>query len=230
MNTIVNAKLILPNGQIPCIKTNLSSQLGEFQYQCRIDVGCIVLEIVNEIDENIIFPIAKNILDRVVVSLVLTYGAGLICIIENCILCTGEKIDYNLNGAFGASTFKGLDSKASFEVVIDLIMENYQFYLALRDINFGLIDHDECPFFFYRAIESMAKLVCKKEEKLTATNWTCFHEKLKTSKDDLKLLKLKGDSFRHAERNSFDASDHSAMWKTVHLFLTKTINYLVEQK
>jgi hypothetical protein len=185
---------------------------------------------VNDVDKNIIFLIAKNILDRVNTSLVLTYGSGLIFIIENCILCTGEKIDYDLNGAFGASTFKGLDSKASFEVFIKLIMENYQFYLALRDINFGLIDHDECPFFFYRAIESMAKLVCNKEGKLTKSDWNEFHKKLATSKNDLELLKSKADSFRHAEREFFDASDHSAMWKTVHLFLTKIINYLVEQK
>ena len=117
------------------------------------------------------------------------------------------------------------------EEVYDLISGNSQLRYAVRDFNQGLIYSQDCPYLFYRAIETLARLVCGKDDfqGLTRKDWKVFHKRIGTTYDDLKELHTFTKRRHHEPQAHFNKWQHLEMMRIARLFIMRTIEYLSER-
>lgn len=97
---------------------------------------------------------------------------------------------------------------------------------SLRDFNHGLLEREDCPFMFYRAIETVGRAVAGQQEK-SDLNWPEMHRRLGTSRSDLAILERLRNDHGHGAHTYFSASEHGDMksaWKRV---IEQAVHYLL---
>jgi len=116
--------------------------------------------------------------------------------------------------------------------VYTLISNNAQLRYAIRDFNQGMVYCQDSPYLFYRAIETMARLTCGKDDfqNLGKRDWRLFHKRIGTTYDDLKELHNFMKRQRHGPYICFKRHQYIGMMGTVRLFFTRTIQYLLEEE
>jgi len=232
MSTVVCGTLRLTNGQAPSIFDDLSgtAKVGnvDVAYRCTIFGGHIVVEYTGglqeeEIDE--VFRVTRHLVDNRVLCRVLIEGIGLSYTLEYCRKPPGEII---LAAPDQAPQVEELE--ADVKTFFNLMGSKADLRYAIRDFNQGLIDRESCPFLFYRAIETCARVVSGTAGKLTSEAWKGFHSKIGTGRGDMKLLEEFDDKHRHGIHEYFTREQHLSMMWTARHFLLKTVSYLLRQE
>ena len=106
---------------------------------------------------------------------------------------------------------------------------------AVRDFNQGLLDRENCPFLFHRATETLAKLICSREE-LSKKDWDDFYQKLGVSETEitnLEILEIKEKithPHHHGNHVFFSKEEYLKMLRNVRLVLSRTIQLIINQK
>ncbi len=231
--TLVSGTLRLANGQpphVPCFQASgrAAAPDGEVTYQCTILGGHILVELsgsVLERDQPVdhIVDFVRDLIDALVLTEVAMHGVGMHSTIEYCRKYNGEVslagVDRSPHLAVVPADAKG---------ILDLIGPMPRLRWALRDYNQGLVDRKDCPFFFYRAIETFAKVVTNKDD-LSGEDWAEFHSKLGTQRADMTLLEDLSKKHRHGTRPDFSKDQHSTMLETVGRFVTSALKCLLAQ-
>ena len=163
--------------------------------------------------------IGKRIIGTTVSGLVMENGIGLTFTIES-LLRPPSLFPASVDQAPIASKHVSWSDCLTVSGIFD------QFDWALRDFNTGLIDRENCPFFFYRCIESLA-LAVSKEEEIGKGAWEKFHAALGTSRSEFPTIMKFGKKHRHGTRLVFKANDHLEMMREVRNILTWTHAYLL---
>ena len=175
MSTIVVGTVQMSNGQVPNFYNETNGSLIKNEktvnYQVKIINGHIFVEYDDpfqneDVDE--IFRTTRYLLDTTILSVILSEKVGLLCSLESCKLESGEIISAIPDRA--PTTEKLVFSQHD---LLSFIGKRPRLRYAIRDLNQGLLNREDCPFFFFRAIETLAKEVCDKE-RLVKKDWDSF--------------------------------------------------------
>jgi hypothetical protein len=230
ISTIICGTLRLSNGQVPDIfidwpgkiKTDKDDEIG---FRCKILSGHIIVEYFHSLkDEDIdeVFRMTRHLVDYTILTKILFERIGLLYTLETCKRDTGEIVNAIPDRAPAVE-----DIQISFSDVLNLIGADHRLRYALKDFNQGLITREDCPFYFYRSIETLAKAVCKKD-KINRKDWNEFHLKVGTTKKDMDLLLSFNLEHRHGTHLEFNKDQHLKMMKTVNYFITSTLRYFLK--
>jgi hypothetical protein len=228
---LVSGTLRLPNGELPDYFANKSETVrmatGDLSCEGTILGGHITVKIEGpqiEVLDDEVLRIAGYIIDNLVLTKTVIEGVGASYTIENYWKDTGFVSRISPDQAPSAET-----TALEEEKVYDLISQNSQLRYAVRDFNQGLIYCQDCPYLFYRAIETLARLVCGKDgfQNLSKKDWRVFHKKIGTKYDDLKELHDFARRRHHEPQAHFTGHQHLAMMKAARLFLMRTIAYFL---
>lgn len=96
---------------------------------------------------------------------------------------------------------------------------------ALKDFNHGLLEREDCPFMFYRAIETIGRVVIGQQEQ-SDLNWTEVHRRLGTSRSDLTILERLRNDHGHGSHTYFSRAEHDDMKNACNRVLERAIGYL----
>ncbi|MDE2589110.1 MAG: hypothetical protein KGL95_05545 [Patescibacteria group bacterium] len=230
MATIVVGSLILSNGQSPHIFIEVEGYAvvnnEKTEYVSKIIGSHIIIEfpnsLKNENETDDIFRISRHIIDNMILSQTVIVGSGLSYTVEYCKKSNVEMIL--------ATPDHAPDDKIKIPDLPDIyqiIGENSEIRYAIRDFNSGLIDRENCPLYFYRCIESLAKSITKKEDNnLESKDWEQFHSVLETKREDMKTLEEFNPSHRHGSHSFFTKEQHLEMMKETQFFIKKVLNHL----
>jgi len=232
MTTYVSGTLRLANGQGPhplfiSVDGAIQVDKATMPYQLEILGGHIMLRFprgFQEEDHNVdeLFRFARHIVDNAILSQIALEGVGLSYTLDYCRTRDGKVLILDPDRA------PQIDGIAlSFGDVLELTGSRAQLRYAIRDFNQGLIDREDCPFFFYRAIEILAKTITNKEE-LDAKDWNDFHGKIGTTRDDMKALEAVNAKHRHGTHSYFTKEEHLIMLRTVKYFMLKSLKHLLQ--
>jgi hypothetical protein len=232
MSTSVSGSLRLLNGQVPNLNFELNGILKiekeDVEWQCRILGGHFIVEFPNwptkHQDDDEIFRVAQTLIDNMILCPIVDEGVGLSYTLEHCKKWNGEII---LKKPDQAPQIE--DIQIDRDRIFNLIGGQPELRYAIRDFNQGLLDRENCPILFYRAIETLAKLFTNKE-KLEAKDWNTFHLKLHTERSDMETLKRIADNHRHGTHIYFTKDEHLIMMRTVRYFLMKSIAFLLSSQ
>lgn len=229
---VVSGTVKLSNGQTPSIYVKLPGAIRlheqEIDYECIIIGGNITVIFPVGICEDIldeIFRITRHIIDNAILALAINYGIGLLYTLDFCRTSCGDVVQALPDQVPKEDATETL----AYYDIYKLMGVRPDLRYAIRDYNQGLIQREDCPIFFYRAIETMAKIVCNKESDITKADWDNYHKKIGTSFDEMKVLYHINKSHRHGTHNSFTKEDHVAMLISINHFIVKTIKYLNKQ-
>jgi len=232
MSTMVSGSLKLPNGRAPDVFFKVSDasiqwNKGNISYECNILGGHILVEFLegleeNEIDDEI-FRLAKYIIDNIVLTQTVLQGVGLSYTVEYCWKGKSEIV-----AAIPDKAPDTGDIQVNHQEIFRLMGIFPLLRYAVRDFNQGLIDREDCPFFFYRAIETLAKLICHTTDDLEPKDWSNFHNKIGTSLSEMRELIELNKNHRHGIHKFFTKDQHLIMMRTVKHFLVKSIQFLYE--
>lgn len=175
-----------------------------------------------EVDE--IFRSSRHLLDNTVLSRVVTEGIGLLCTLDYCVTSGGGVVPANPDSA------PDVDVEIDRETVTRLVGTIPSLRYAVRDFNQGLLHREDCPIYFYRAIEALAKVVCKREDRLGKRDWKDYHSQIGTTTPDLQRLLDINKKHRHGTRIGFTREDHIQMMRAARLFLARTIQFLEQHE
>ena len=110
---------------------------------------------------------------------------------------------------------------------------NLRLRAAIKDFNWGLLDRDSAPFFFYREIETLAKIVLKLDLEFLEKpeQWEEFYNKIGATdkeKDYVKnILKTQYANYaRHGTYPYYKAEELGNMLRVARVFLMRTLKYL----
>ena len=109
---------------------------------------------------------------------------------------------------------------------------NIFFKNAVKDFNYGLLDRDNAPFFFYREVETLARMVLELPldvKDISDKQWETFHKTIETTPEERDLLseikKKHANRVRHGSRTYFSAEDHKKMLLIARIYLIKTLKH-----
>jgi len=231
---LVSGTLRLPNGDLPDYFANKSENVrmatGDLSCEGTILGGHMTVKVegpqLEVLDEEVL-RIAGYIIDNLVLTKTVTEGVGASYTVENYWKDTGFVSHISPDQAPPVQA-----ADIAEEKVYDLVSQNSQLRYAVRDFNHGLIHSQDCPYLFYRAIETFARLVCGKDDfqNLSKKDWKTFHKKVGTKYDDLKELHNFARRRHHEPQAHFTGHQHLAMMKAARLFLMRTIEYLLAER
>lgn len=231
---VVSGTLRQSNGEFPPLFINASDgkvQLETGTSPCEITIlgGHIIVRIDSVpagMSDDEVFRTTRHIVNAAVLTQTILQGVGLSYTVESLWRGTSDVMR-----AVPDSIPRTETIKINYKEVGDLIGGNTLLRYAARDFNQGLVYREDCPLLFYRAIETLAKLVCSKSEfeKLSPEDWDIFHKQIGTNYDDMKELHTIEKSHRHGTHSYFTRDQHLTMMKTADLFLIKTIRFLLKK-
>jgi len=230
---LVSGTLRLTNGDLPDYFANKSENVrmatGDLSCEGTILGGHMTVKVegpqLEVLDEEVL-RIAGYIIDNLVLTKTVTEGIGASYTVENYWKDTGFVSHISPDQAPAVETADIEEGS-----IYDLVSQNSQLRYAVRDFNHGLIYSQDCPYLFYRAVETLARLVCGKDDfqNLTRRDWKAFHKRVGTKYDDLKELHDFARRRHHEPQAHFTGHQHLAMMKAARLFLTRTIEYLLAE-
>ena len=156
MTTVVSGTLSYSDGSTP----DVYYQSGDFSFEglengtARLKIlgkhilvelrGCF-LEELPDVDK--IFRVAINVVESVILGFPIIYGCGFVYVLEKCRTHNRKLFNRPLDSV-------SLEEPLTFEIndLVPLVGKNSRLRWALRDFNQGLINREDCPFLFYRAI------------------------------------------------------------------------------
>ncbi|HEY90470.1 MAG TPA: hypothetical protein G4O07_01430 [Dehalococcoidia bacterium] len=231
---MVSGTLRLSNGELPAyfFKGSDSVRLAEGVLSCdgTIIGGHIYVTIdglQKEMLDDEVLRVAGYIMDNMVLTRAVMEGIGASYSIENY-----WKED-NLVLHVIPEKAPSVEALGHEErEVFTLISDNAQLRYAIRDFNQGMVYSQDSPYLFYRAIETMARLTCGKDDfqSFSKRDWRLFHKRIGTSYDDLKELHNFAKRQRHGPHAYITRHQYISMMGTVRLFLTRTIQYMLEEE
>ena len=243
MSTLVYGSLSLSNGQSPhlCIEIPL--------LKCHSENGSILICQTTIIGKNIlvefiegfhqeevvvdeIFRTTRHIIDTLVLSQVAIEGIGLMYTLEFCKTDTGKVIPLVPDCISQIE-----DVRFEYQELFKLLGSKPQIRYAIRDFNQGLIDRENCPFLFRRAIETLAKFFRNNEnneKKLTGEDWNKFCNQIGVHPEKATDLKEITEQIMHPHRHGdhvfFTQEQHAKMLEIVRLFLSMSLKFLLESE
>ncbi len=229
---IVSGTLRLSNGELPNYFSTLSEKVrlvtGDLSCEGTILGGHIFVKIEGlqeEMLDDEVLRIAGYIMDNLALTQTVTESVGTCYSVENYWKDSGLVLRVMPDQPPAAGAF-GYDARQLF----NLITRNAQLRYAVRDFNQGLVYPQDCPYLFYRAVETLARFVCQKDDfqNLGKKDWKLFHKQIATTQDDLKELHNFARRQHHASYAYFTRNQYLAMVRTARLFLGRTIQYLLE--
>ena len=229
---IVSGTLLLSNGELPNYFSTLSESIrlvtGNLSCEGTILGGHIFVKIEGlqeEMLDDEVLRIAGYIMDNLALTQTVTEGIGTSYTLENYWKDSGLVLRVIPDQVPAVGAF-GYDSRQLF----GLITRNAQLRYAIRDFNQGLVYPQDCPYLFYRAVETLARFVCQKDDfqSLGKKDWKLFHKCIATNYDDLKELHKFAKRQHHGSYAYFTKNQYLAMVSAARLFLTRTIQYLLE--
>ncbi len=230
---IVSGTLRLSNGELPNYFSTLSENVrlvtGDLSCEGTILGGHIFVKIEGlqeEMLDDEVLRIAGYIMDNLALTQTVTEGVGASYTQENYWKDSGLVLRVMPDQAPAVGAF-GYDSRQLFA----LITRNAQLRYAVRDFNQGLVYSQDCPYLFYRTVETLARFVCQKDDfqSLGKKDWKLFHKRIATTYDDLKELHNFAKRQHHGAYAYFTKNQYLAMVSTARLFLSRTIQYLLEE-
>ena len=246
MSTVVVGRLMLSNGDVPYFSASTFGKVvegsvgtdGAMQIDspfvpcnCYIINGRIFVEFPEgfALEPDDIFRITRGVVDNLMLSLVADEGIGLRHTLEYCKMHSGEIVPA-LPDHVGKTDDE--DGIASREMLYNLMGIIPAIRYAIMDYNQGLLYRDNCPFLFYRAIESLARAVCNKGENegLGDSDWKESHESIGTSYTDMEIVHEIAKKHRHGDRVFFSGEQHISMMKSVRLFVVKSVNHFLSDR
>lgn len=162
---------------------------------------------------------SKHIIDTALLGVILRDGHGTAYSLE--VFSRGNRVGTPIPDYLPVDP--SIDSTALFR----LNAVNQRVRYALRDFNSGLTNREDCPFFFYRAIETLAKAIQNKDEKLSAADWDEVHSKIGTTRAGVETVLGFSGTHRHGNHSGFSPEEHSEMLEKTRLFLKKGTDYLI---
>jgi len=218
MKSWVSASVSLSNGETPGIVHEASGTVlidGQtVEFVCRLVGGGATVDLhsLGNLSADDARRVARAVLEHGLLARVIEEGVGL-SVTFGWVIREGETAERTSNDHSPA-----VDVPYSAERVQALMGMAPLFRFAVRDFNSGLLDREDAPLYFYRAIETLAKAVTGLDE----TNrevWDEFHRKLGTSRADLAGLERLADLHRHGSHLAFNADEHLEMMATAMRFL-----------
>ncbi len=244
MSTIISGSLRLSNGQSPSLCIDVprieipQEDSTQWISSCKILGGSLLIEFIEfteklpekdiPIDE--LLRVAKHIVDGLILSQVAVEGIGLSYSLDFYKTCTGEvlSVPFDFISQLESISFRAEDVSNLLGIIPEL-------RYAIRDFNQGLLDRENCPFLFHRTTETLAKLICNREE-LSKKDWDNFYRKLgvnKTEITNLEILEMKEKithPHRHGNHVFFSKEEHLKMLRNVRLILSRTIQLIINQQ
>ncbi len=230
---IVSGTVRLSNGELPNYFSTLSESIrlvtGDLSCEGTILGGHIFVKIEGlqeEMLDDEVLRIAGYIMDNLALTQTVTEGVGASYTLENYWKDSGLVLRVMPDQAPAVGAF-GYDSRQLFA----LITRNAQLRYAVRDFNQGLVYPQDCPYLFYRTVETLARLVCEKDDfqSLGKKDWKLFHKRVATTYDDLKELHNFAKRQHHGSYAYFTKNQYLAMVSSARLFLSRTIQYLLAE-
>src|SRR5271157_1872410 len=203
----------------------------QFDYRLNITNGMAVIEYsgmqvasddYQKIDNLCMY--SRNILEIAILANAITEGIGFQYTLTYCRTSDGKLIVARPDQAPKDEALNIGSAR-----LYDMLDGNSQIRFALRDFNSGLIDRENCPFLFYRTIESLAKAIVGKDA-LGDADWNEYHTKIGSSKKELALLETFGGGHRYGIHKRFEAEDHVRMMRITRSFIVRTLNFLAKTK
>ena len=230
---MVSGTMRLSNGELPGYFSSMSESIrlvtGELSCEGTILGGHVFVRIEGlqeDMLDDEVLRIAGYIMDNLALTQTVTAGVGTSYTIENYWKDAGLVLSVMPENAPPVEDL-GHDEKELF----GLISDSAQLRYAIRDFNQGMVYCQDSPYLFYRAIETLARLVCEKDDfqNIGKKDWNSFHRQVGTTYDELKEL----HNFVKRQRNGpniyFTRSQYIEMMRVTRLFLTKTIQFLLEE-
>ena len=226
MSTIIVGHIRRANGEAPALKrVVIGGEIGPSEpdhvlIPCNLFIhnGSFLAEFCGGEDYRTedIFEAVLSFVNNVILSEVVGQGVGLSLTIEYC------KTESNEIETFVPVVVRP-DMPLGREEMFAMMGATPDFRNAVEDYNRGLLHRENSPVFFYRCIETLARVVCKKGdwEKIESRDWKRLHSKLGTSKGDLDKLLSFSRRHRHGDRGIIERSDYEAMMKTVRSFIAR---------
>jgi hypothetical protein len=236
MNVLVLGSIRLSNGDPPLSASWAAhgggkSDTEELEFNLNIVAGRITVEYLkgfqNEgvnVDE--VFRTTRHLIDNSVSKNILFEGIGLQYVLEQCRLATGDVVKATPDQAppTGEETQKFDDIE-----FYNVLGGDDKLRFAIRDFNAGLLDRENCPLLFYRAIETLAKDVIGKDD-LDSSDWKAYHTQVGTNRENMKLLEELNKRHRHGTHTPFNREQHLEMMKATKYFLLRSTALLVKRK
>ncbi|MDE1765080.1 MAG: hypothetical protein KGI27_02275 [Thaumarchaeota archaeon] len=229
MGPMVSGSLRLTNGQLPnlFIETEGFAIVNEenIPYRSKLLGSHFIVEFQdplrneNEVDE--IFRVSKHIIDNMILSQVAIEGIGLFYTVEHCRKSNGDMVI-----SIPDQSPKDESSILVFNDVLNIIGKYPDVRYAIRDLNSGLTDRENCPVYFYRCIETLAKFITGKVDEIGEDGWKDFHSRIGTKRDDMKILEGINKAHRHGHHSFFTKEQHLCMMKETRFFIRSVLNYL----
>ena len=231
---MVSGTLRLSNGELPGYFSSVSESVrlvtGDLSCEGTILGGHIFVRIEGlqqEMLDDEVLRIAGYVMDNLALTQAVTKGVGASYTIENYWKDAGLVLRAMPEQAPPVEAL-GHEEKEVFA----LIGDNAQLRCAARDFNQGMVYSQDSPYLFYRAIETLARLVCEKDDfqSIGRKDWRTFHRQIGTTHDELKELHNFARRQRHGPHIYFTRSQYVGMMRTARLFLTRTIQFLLEEE
>jgi len=230
---MVSGTLRLSNGDLPGYFSSVSERVrlvtGDLSCEGTILGGHIFVRIEGlqeDMLDDEVLRIAGYIMDNLVLTQAVTEGVGAWYTIENYWKDSGLVLRAVPEKAPPVEAL-GAGGKDLFT----LLNNNAQLRFAVRDFNEGMVYSQDSPYLFYRAVETLARLVCGRDDfqNLTKKDWRLFHRMVGTTYDDLKELHNFARRQRHGPHAYLTRSQCVSMMRAARLFLTRTIQYLRDE-
>ena len=168
--------------------------------------------------------LVKETLESVQLTLSIIYGTGITLEIEQVNKNDGTIIkpqnDYT----------NGFNFDIDMDKVFQLIGSCFPLRSAIRDFNYGMIDRENCPLLFYRAIEIIGRMYLDKlqtKDSISNNEWQKVHDRLGTSLEEIKPLWEINKRHRHGDRWNFTREEHLNFMNQTRNFLYLSIKDLV---
>jgi hypothetical protein len=247
------ADLFLSNGEKPTLsvmasgsKTSIDFGTLTVDYGFKLEIanGLITVHFTPEATEcdfwehwDNVFELAKMLIDPIMLARALHLGQGLLYNITSGKAADGKLVrrmpDMASEPKFDLSSSKQADP------IIRLLANNSGFKWAARDFNMGLIDRKDCTFYFYREVETLAKIIGG-ENKDEKPRWDEFYRKIGASEEEIDQVrngKKKGtirycaDKLRHGTPpGSISLQKWEDAKRTAKSLLKKSAHYLITNK
>jgi hypothetical protein len=230
---MVSGTLRLSNGELPSYFLSMSDSFrlaaGELSCEGTILGGHISVRIdglQREMLDDDVLRIAGHIMDNLALTQTVTSGAGTLYTIESYWKDAGLVLRVVPETAPPVEPL-GHDDKELY----GLISDSAQLRYAIRDFNQGMVYSQDSPYFLYRAVETLVRLICEKDDfqNIGKKDWKSFHRQIGTTYDELKELHTFLKRQRHGSNVYFTRSQYTGMMKTTRLFLIRTIQFLLEE-
>ncbi|MEM3423648.1 MAG: hypothetical protein QXE51_03700 [Nitrososphaeria archaeon] len=100
---------------------------------------------------------------------------------------------------------------------------------AMNDFHIGLLDIENSPTHFYRMVDTLGHVVLNKQDKLKASDWKNFREKIHLTDDEgieLNELTKKAKRYRHGVREPEGNPDYGKEFLISKIILLRSYDYL----